>query len=177
MLMNAFRVVAVLLVLATGILPTLQSETVKTVQFSYQNEIFVTNHIYRHKNQIGRNETIRLTKPLFYYGRRSAIWSSGYNLPQQTSGAKVPRTFGTKKRPDMDSFNKLDSEIYWPYGFFYKLNQSKPLEETNIPNATILKSKKLAASLISNCNALSGRDYVLNSLKKYMEIDSYGKCG
>ncbi|CAG7720166.1 unnamed protein product, partial [Allacma fusca] len=45
------------------------------------------------------------------------------------------------------------------------------------PNATILKSKKLAASLISNCNALSGRDYVLNSLKKYMEIDSYGKCG
>ncbi|CAG7786957.1 unnamed protein product, partial [Allacma fusca] len=72
---------------------------------------------------------------------------------------------------------RLDSEIYWPYGFFYKLKEPKRLEEIKLPNATVLRSKRLAASMISNCEAWGGRDYVLNSLKKYMDIDSYGKCG
>ncbi|CAG7690339.1 unnamed protein product, partial [Allacma fusca] len=58
---------------------------------------------------------------------------------------------------------RLDSDIYWPYGFFYKLKEPKRLEETNLPNATVLKSKRLAASMISNCDAWGGRDIVLNS--------------
>ena len=43
----------------------------------------------------------------------------------------------------------------------------------------ILKNEKknLAAALISNCRASSKRLEFINELKKYMNVDVYGKCG
>ena len=36
---------------------------------------------------------------------------------------------------------------------------------------------KMAAIFVSHCNAPSGRDTYIHHLKRYMEIDVYGKCG
>lgn len=44
-------------------------------------------------------------------------------------------------------------------------------------NMTMTKKKKNIVAVISHCKALSKRDLVIRSLRKFIQIDVYGKCG
>jgi len=39
------------------------------------------------------------------------------------------------------------------------------------------KKSKLVAWVVSRCNVPSGRDEYVNELKRYVDVDVYGKCG
>ncbi|CAG7837240.1 unnamed protein product [Allacma fusca] len=79
---------------------------------------------------------------------------------------------------------RLDSDIYWPYGYFYTLpnNPENSSGETNAAISTITplktKQKKLIASMItSKCTTKSFREGIISELQTYIEVDIYGACG
>lgn len=69
---------------------------------------------------------------------------------------------------------RLDSDIYSPYGRFYKLN--KPVPEREIMSAVSGKTR-LAAQFVTNCNTPSKREQLVAELQKFISVDVYGSCG
>nr|XP_045619552.1 alpha-(1,3)-fucosyltransferase C-like isoform X1 [Procambarus clarkii] len=68
---------------------------------------------------------------------------------------------------------RLDSDFPRPYGSVY--TRRKP-ELASGRNYAAGKTK-MAAWLVSNCHALSGREELVQTLRKWLAIDQYGKCG
>lgn len=77
---------------------------------------------------------------------------------------------------------RRDSDFWEPWGV---IKQARPLNqdaETLIHEAkvnhTMTNKKKYAiAWFVSNCNSKSGREKYINELRKYIQVDIYGKCG
>lgn len=65
------------------------------------------------------------------------------------------------------------SDIYMPYGDVIQ-------EDTNYVMPTVdfvRKKKKMAAWFVSNCRSKSKRQQYVEELKKYIDVDVYGRCG
>lgn len=69
---------------------------------------------------------------------------------------------------------RADSDIQWPYGFFESNQQGGP--EQQMENYARGKTK-LVAWFVSNCETESKREKYVENLKKYIQVDVYGKCG
>lgn len=70
---------------------------------------------------------------------------------------------------------RRDSDFYNPYQRVFRRRKSLPPPATPINYA---KGKtKLAAWFVSNCNTKSGREHMVDELKKLMKVDVYGHCG
>ena len=71
---------------------------------------------------------------------------------------------------------RLDSDIPIPYIAFKK--KENPRTHTNGSNFNFAGGKtKKVAWVVSNCKTQSGRERYVNELKKYIDVDIYGKCG
>jgi len=55
-----------------------------------------------------------------------------------------------------------------------QLSLSKSQRELN---AILSNKTKGVAWIVSNCRSNSGREQYVTELKKYMQVDVYGKCG
>ena len=67
---------------------------------------------------------------------------------------------------------RLDADIFMPYYNYYK--RDVPVK---IDYGAILKQKtKLVAWFVSECGTISGRDYYVRTLMKFISIDVYGAC-
>ncbi|XP_055715854.1 alpha-(1,3)-fucosyltransferase C-like [Phlebotomus papatasi] len=86
---------------------------------------------------------------------------------------------------------RRDSDIYWPYGFIsdkhvsyisdlqapiWKLPSFENDFNTELYHKVRTKTK-IAAWFVSNCNATSGRNDLVEVMKTHIDIDIYGKCG
>lgn len=70
---------------------------------------------------------------------------------------------------------RRDSDIHFPYGMFYKRNA-----KCQQFKADSLRTKsKLAMWMVSNCvtDGVERRERYVYGLKKYIDVDVYGKCG
>ena len=68
---------------------------------------------------------------------------------------------------------KNDADVFFGYGCFSK--RITPLESSNVINRAVGKSR-LAAWVISHCDASSRRDDYIRELSKYIGLDGYGRC-
>ncbi|XP_047471251.1 alpha-(1,3)-fucosyltransferase C-like [Penaeus chinensis] len=68
---------------------------------------------------------------------------------------------------------RLDSDIPNPYGRVYRLRQPHPPSDYNYAG----NKTKLVAWVVSNCKTQSGREQVVQALKKWIKVDVYGRCG
>nr|XP_027206512.1 alpha-(1,3)-fucosyltransferase C-like [Penaeus vannamei] len=68
---------------------------------------------------------------------------------------------------------RLDSDIPNPYGRVYRLREPHPLSDYNYAE----NKTKLVAWFVSNCKTQSGRENVVRELKKWIQVDIYGRCG
>lgn len=67
---------------------------------------------------------------------------------------------------------RLDADIFMPYYNYYK--RDVPVK---IDYGAILKKKtKLIAWFVSECGTISGRDYYVRTLMKFISVDVYGAC-
>ncbi|XP_066953058.1 alpha-(1,3)-fucosyltransferase C-like [Macrobrachium rosenbergii] len=69
---------------------------------------------------------------------------------------------------------RLDSDVPCPYNRVYRLRTPRPVPAGK--NYASGKTK-LAAWFVSNCATRSGRETLVNTLKKWMKVDVYGLCG
>lgn len=69
---------------------------------------------------------------------------------------------------------RLDSDFLNLYGMVYR--RRDPLPAMDIQNIASTKTK-LVAWFVSNCQTAEGREQYVNSLKTWIEVDIYGKCG
>ena len=69
---------------------------------------------------------------------------------------------------------RKDSDIFWPYGTVEKISPPPAHEE---PVNYALGKKKLVAWFVSNCQTRNHREEYVASLRKYVDVDIYGKCG
>ncbi len=53
----------------------------------------------------------------------------------------------------------------------------KPNLKYNASLAKMYKKTKLLAQFVSHCHTFSHRDILIHKLKKYTDVDIYGKCG
>ena len=91
--------------------------------------------------------------------------------------------------PDfVDFFNatmtyRMDSDIYWPYGFVEKLpNAPKTDKEIALAKRNVTRNyaegkSKLAVWFVSHCKTDSRREFYVHILQKKSQIDIFGKCG
>ena len=71
---------------------------------------------------------------------------------------------------------RRDSDLCTPYGRFRKYKYNNKLQQNNEKNFAVGKSK-MVAWFVSNCKAKNSRlEYAL-ALKKYIDVDIYGRCG
>ena len=71
---------------------------------------------------------------------------------------------------------RLDSDIPIPYSRFKKVGNGKEQSSRHLVNHAQGKSKKVAW-VVSRCDTDSNREEYVDELKKYIEVDIYGKCG
>ena len=71
---------------------------------------------------------------------------------------------------------RQDSDIPIPYSSFKKTENRKEPTSRYLVNYALGKSKKVAW-VVSNCNTNSNREEYVGELKKYIEVDIYGRCG
>ncbi|KHN78718.1 Alpha-(1,3)-fucosyltransferase C [Toxocara canis] len=87
--------------------------------------------------------------------------------------------FLSQNRANMTMTYRRNSPISSPYGYTVKL---APVSQRNdgkqpINEKRIRKKSKAIAWFVSNCFAASGREEVISELKKYIDVDIYGRCG
>nr|XP_045620449.1 alpha-(1,3)-fucosyltransferase C-like [Procambarus clarkii] len=68
---------------------------------------------------------------------------------------------------------RLDSDFPMPYGRVYR--RRVPLKETSRNYAA--GKTKMAAWFVSHCDAISGREQLVATLRRWVEVDQYGRCG
>ena len=68
---------------------------------------------------------------------------------------------------------RTDSDVFTPYGSFRPID----CDESKAPWPNTAEKTKLAAWIVSSCNAPSGRTGVARKLSQYIPIDVFGKCG
>ncbi|CAL1530045.1 unnamed protein product [Lymnaea stagnalis] len=70
---------------------------------------------------------------------------------------------------------KRDADILWPYGSL----RYEPSPISNRPNYKVIavSKRKTAVWLVSNCKTQSKREHYVKEMKKYVDIDIYGRCG
>lgn len=71
---------------------------------------------------------------------------------------------------------RSDSDIRWPYGMMVPETTKIPANDTMVTNYAQGKTK-LIAWFVSNCHSDSMREKYVENLKKYVDVDVYGKCG
>ena len=71
---------------------------------------------------------------------------------------------------------RLDSDIPIPYGAFKKREKPRTHDFGGYYNFAGGKSKNVAW-VVSNCKTKSKREKYVKELKKYIDVDIYGKCG
>ena len=86
-------------------------------------------------------------------------------------------------KEDLSGFNNFfnftvsyrrDSDIVWPYGIVEKIHPPpRPVKPTNYAKG----KKKLVAWFVSNCKTRNHREEYVTHLKKYVDVDIYGRCG
>ncbi|XP_069165577.1 alpha-(1,3)-fucosyltransferase C isoform X2 [Procambarus clarkii] len=68
---------------------------------------------------------------------------------------------------------RLDSDFPLPYGRVYRRRvPEKPSNRNYAAGKT-----KMAAWLVSNCNTIGGRKHLIRTLRNWIKIDEFGKCG
>uniref|UniRef100_A0A2P2HYD0 Fucosyltransferase n=2 Tax=Hirondellea gigas TaxID=1518452 RepID=A0A2P2HYD0_9CRUS len=72
---------------------------------------------------------------------------------------------------------RLDSDIPRPYGIIQYNKQGQNLSKFRQWNRTASGKGKIAAWFVSNCNTVSAREFLVQSIQKYMDVDVYGRCG
>nr|XP_045610430.1 alpha-(1,3)-fucosyltransferase C-like [Procambarus clarkii]XP_045610431.1 alpha-(1,3)-fucosyltransferase C-like [Procambarus clarkii] len=89
-----------------------------------------------------------------------------------------PPHFFRDPNPYKNVFNwtityRLDSDFPLPYGrVFRRRTPLAPLDRNYAAGKT-----KMAAWFVSNCNPISGRTQLVNTLRKWIQVDQYGHCG
>jgi len=73
---------------------------------------------------------------------------------------------------DMTMTYRNDSTVFCPYGRLEKKKKQNIV--TDINNGT---KTKMVAWIVSNCRTDSRREFYVNELKKYINVDVYGACG
>jgi len=68
------------------------------------------------------------------------------------------------------------SDVVWDYGKFLP-GPSADDDDVDEPTLESIKSKRLVAAMISNCESRSGRQELIREIEKYIPVDYYGKCG
>jgi hypothetical protein len=66
---------------------------------------------------------------------------------------------------------RRDSDIFVPYGEVYKCNKSSKTKYS------FEGKKRSIAWFVSNCDSQSKREVYVKELRKYIDVDVYGKCG
>ena len=99
-----------------------------------------------------------------------------YVFVSQESEANQKRYLRTPIIYNLTMTYRLDSDIPMPYGAFKK--RTTPRKHPFGRNYDFAggKSKKVAW-VVSNCKTPSKRDRYVKDLKKYIDVDIYGKCG
>ncbi|GFO45889.1 alpha-(1,3)-fucosyltransferase 6-like [Plakobranchus ocellatus] len=94
--------------------------------------------------------------PIHYgYPKNYAPWKSVFNL----------------------TYNfRVDSDIFAPNNFLAWRHRSELLSDEEYLQIA-LKKKKPVAWWVSNCNTQSKRQEYVQEMKKYIDVDIYGKCG
>ncbi|KAK2166396.1 hypothetical protein LSH36_39g00083 [Paralvinella palmiformis] len=88
--------------------------------------------------------------------------------------SKYPTVF-SKLRHDFNitiSY-KLDSTIYWPYGRVLPRED----ERQTLTNLDMATKNRTVAWMVSICEDVNMRMTYYEELKKYIQVDMYGKCG
>lgn len=133
-----------------------------------------------------RNRFNESTAVLFH------IWTNGFSDPTPPRrpnqyfvfafGEPPPRAMELIKSKPKGFFNltmshRKYSDIMWPYGSFGK--RSVPANEMELEHIrTIVSEKtKLVAWFVSSCTSENGRKIYVEKLKKYIDVDIFGKCG
>lgn len=71
-----------------------------------------------------------------------------------------------------------DSDVYAPYGYFAKRNDTINDDHARTAEADTYKNKtKMIAWLVSNCHTTSRREQLVDELRKYLPVDILGDCG
>lgn len=68
---------------------------------------------------------------------------------------------------------RFDSDIQWPYGV---VEPNEPQFHQEVENYAKGKTK-LVAWFVSNCESHSMREKYVENLRKYVDVDVYGRCG
>ncbi|XP_063887950.1 alpha-(1,3)-fucosyltransferase C-like [Scylla paramamosain] len=86
---------------------------------------------------------------------------------------------------------RWDSDVGQRYGIVYPIPSSSPSSSSSSPTTTTSASPspgglerdyakgktKMAAWFVSNCFTISRREKIVKFIKKYIQVDIYGKCG
>lgn len=86
--------------------------------------------------------------------------------------------FSSTFQLDSDFPQNLDMLIWEDPKKKKKISVNNEDDEENEDKINRLVGKTgFASALISNCGAISGRDSYINEMRKYVEVDVYGRCG
>ncbi|CDW52894.1 glyco protein 3 alpha L fucosyltransferase A [Trichuris trichiura] len=77
---------------------------------------------------------------------------------------------------DMSMTYLPSSAVFCPYGSFVKKRNNKTVR-LKAEMQSLAKRKRLVFWLASKCSTHSGREWYILALKRYIQVDVYGKCG
>ena len=98
------------------------------------------------------------------------------NIVFQLESAQNYRVLTGKPHLNWTASYRLDSVLNAPYERFTPYLNATGLHAKPARNYAHGKTK-MAAWFVSNCGAASGRNNVVNELKKYFNVDVFGRCG
>ncbi|KAJ8019491.1 Alpha-(1,3)-fucosyltransferase 4 [Holothuria leucospilota] len=104
-------------------------------------------------------------------GQRWAMIS--LESPLNSVGIQPPKKYADVTFDWLGSY-KSDSDLYMPYGYYEAFSKIFPPKVTDLSKYLTNKSK-LIAWVGSNCDTV--RMKIVEELKQFVHIDTYGKCG
>ncbi|CAH1773381.1 unnamed protein product [Owenia fusiformis] len=126
-------------------------------------------------------ELLKHKHPLPTYHPPHQKWLLMTQEPKTRSGTRLPLfKYHLDGQINITSSYSYDDDITIPYGWTEPLPRPNQTVITQkiMETRTMLKQKrKLMVQLVSHCNTFSQREDMVNDMKKYVNVDVYGKCG
>jgi hypothetical protein len=127
-----------------------------------RNDLELSDALLFHFNDINARDV-----PKYHLTHQK--WILYNNEPPTRTSADVFDTFANHINWTMSY--KKDSDVYTPYGEFYKCNKNLKIKNK------FEEKKKSIAWFVSRCKTDSQREVYVYELQKYIDVDIYGRCG
>ncbi len=128
-------------------------------------------HTFNHHKDTGGDNHLPLPRApflqnqiwVFYQMESPGVWTMQFDMQEYNGAFNWTMTY------------RRDSDVPWEYGRFVRRKRREP---HGIPKLSSIIGKQLVAVMISKCQkTVSGRKSYIRKLRKYLQVDYYGRCG